>query len=52
MYVTYEVYADGRDVALRVGVVCEPQEQAGLSDAGVTDEEEFEEVVVSEFAFC
>lgn len=42
-----EVDADGGDVALGVGVVGESQEQAGLSDAGVTDEEELEEVVVS-----
>ena len=43
-----EVDADGRDVALRVRVVGEPQQQAGFPDAGVADEEQLEEVVVSE----
>lgn len=44
---THEVDADGRDVGLRVGVIGEPQEEAGLSNTGVSDEEELEEVVVS-----
>lgn len=44
---TNEVDTDCRDVRFRVGVVGEPQEKAGLSDTGVTDEEELEEVVVS-----
>lgn len=44
---TYEVDTDGRDVALGVGVVGEPKEQAGLSDTGVTDEQKLEQVVVS-----
>jgi len=42
-----EVHANRRDVALCVRIVGEPQQQAGLSDARVTDEEELEEVVVS-----
>lgn len=42
-----EVHADGRDVALSVGVVGETQQQARLSDAGVTDKQQLEEVVVS-----
>lgn len=44
---THEVDTDGRDVALGVCVVCETKEQARLSDTRVTDEKEFEEVVVS-----
>jgi hypothetical protein len=44
---TYEVDTDGGDVALGVGVVCEPEKQARLSDTGVADEEELEKVVVS-----
>lgn len=44
---TYEVDADGRDVGLGVGVVRESQQQARLSDARVSDQEKFEEVVVS-----
>lgn len=47
-YGTYEVHTDGGDVGLGVGVVGETKEQAGLSDTGVTDEEELEEVVVSD----
>lgn len=44
---THEVDTDGRDVGFRVGVIGEPQEKAGLSNTGVSDEEELEEVVVS-----
>ncbi len=45
---TYKVDTDGGDVGFRVGVVGETQQQARLSYTGVTDEEELEEVVVSE----
>ena len=41
-----EVHANGADVALRVGVVSEPQQEAGLAHAGVSDQQELEEVVV------
>ena len=44
---TYEVDTDRRDVGFRVGVVGEPKEEARLSNTGITDEEELEEVVVS-----
>jgi hypothetical protein len=44
---THEVDADSRDVALSVCVVGETEEQAGLSDTRVTDEQKLEEVVVS-----
>jgi hypothetical protein len=44
---TYEVDADRGDVGLGVGVIGKSQEQARLSDARVSDKEEFEEVVVS-----
>ena len=44
---THEVDTDGRDVGLGICVVGESQEQAGLSNTGVTDEEKLEEVVVS-----
>ena len=44
---TYEVDTDGGDVRLGVGVVGKSQQQARLSNTGVTDEEELEEVVVS-----
>lgn len=44
---TYEVDADSGDVGLSVGVVCESQEQTGLSNTGISDKEELEEVIVS-----
>ena len=44
---THEVDTDGRNVALSVCVVGKTEQQAGLSDTRVTDEEELEEVVVS-----
>lgn len=43
----YEVDTNCGDVGLGVCVVGESQKQAGLSNTGVTDEEELEEVVVS-----
>ena len=45
--IAYEVNADSRYVALCVCVVCKSEEQTGLSDSGITDEEQLEEVVVS-----
>lgn len=44
---TYEVNADCRDVAFGVGIISETKQQARLSNTGVTDEEQFEEVIVS-----
>jgi hypothetical protein len=44
---TYEINTDCGNVGFRVGIVGEPQEKAGLSDTGVSDEEELEEIVVS-----
>lgn len=44
---TYEVNTDGGNVALCVCVVRETEQQAGLSDTRITDEEEFKEVIVS-----
>ena len=46
----YKVDAYGGDVAFGVGVIRESEQQAGFSDAGVTDKKKFEEVVVSESA--
>lgn len=43
----YEVDTDCGDVGLGVCVVGESQQQARLSNTGVTDEEQLEEVVVS-----
>lgn len=43
----YEVDTDCGNIGLSVSVVGESQEQAGLSNTGVSDEEQLEEVVVS-----
>ena len=43
----YKVDTDCGDIGLGVSVVSESQEQAGLSNTGVSDEEQLEEVVVS-----
>lgn len=42
-----EVHANRRDVALSVGVIGEPQQQARLSYTRVSDQEQLEEVIVS-----
>ena len=42
---TYEVDTDGGDVALGVSVVGEPQQQAGLPHARVSDQQELKQVV-------
>lgn len=44
---THKVNTDGGDVGLSVGIVGESQQQARLSNTGVTDEEELEKVIVS-----
>jgi len=43
----FEVNTDRRDVGLGVGVVGKPEKQTGLSDTGISDEEELEEVVAA-----
>lgn len=43
----YKVDADCGDVGLGVGVIGKSQEQTRLSNTGVTDEEELEEIIVS-----
>jgi hypothetical protein len=42
---TYEIDANGGDVGLGVGVVGEPQQQARLSDTGVSNQQELEEKI-------
>lgn len=42
-----EVHANGRDVALRVRVVGEPEQQTRFPHARVSDQQQLEEVVVS-----
>jgi hypothetical protein len=44
---THEIDTDGRDVGLGIGVIGESQEKTRLSNTGVSDEEELEEIVVS-----
>jgi hypothetical protein len=45
--VTHEVDTDGGDVGFSVGVVGKSQKQARLSNTGISDEEELEEIIVS-----
>ena len=40
-----EVHADGGNVTLRVRVVRESQEEARLSNAGITDQKQFEQII-------
>eukprot|EP00295_Goniomonas_pacifica_P035461 CAMPEP_0175952210 /NCGR_PEP_ID=MMETSP0108-20121206/30620_1 /TAXON_ID=195067 ORGANISM="Goniomonas pacifica, Strain CCMP1869" /NCGR_SAMPLE_ID=MMETSP0108 /ASSEMBLY_ACC=CAM_ASM_000204 /LENGTH=234 /DNA_ID=CAMNT_0017278537 /DNA_START=113 /DNA_END=818 /DNA_ORIENTATION=- len=42
-----EVNTDGGDVALRVGIVREPEQQTTLADTRVADEEEFEKIIAA-----
>lgn len=44
---THEVNTDGGDVGLSVGIVGESEEETRLSNTGVSDKEELEEIVVS-----
>lgn len=44
---TYEIHANSRDVAFCVGVIGKSKEQTRLSNARISDKEEFEEVIVS-----
>lgn len=43
----HEVDANSGNVALRICIICEPQEQARLANTGISDKKELEEVVVS-----
>lgn len=42
----FEVNADGRDVALCVGIIRKAKQKARFADAGISDEEELEQIVV------
>mmetsp|Transcript_24079 Transcript_24079/g.75448 ORF Transcript_24079/g.75448 Transcript_24079/m.75448 type:complete len:263 (+) Transcript_24079:560-1348(+) len=42
----FKVDADGGDVALCVGIIRETQQEARLSDAAVTDQQELEEIII------
>jgi hypothetical protein len=44
---THKVNTDGADVAVDVGVISEPEEEAGLADGGVADQEKLEQVVTA-----
>lgn len=45
--VTYKIHTNRGDVAFRVGIVGESKKQARLSNTGVSNKQELEEVVVS-----
>ncbi len=40
-----EINTDCADVALRISVISKTQQQARLSDTGITDEKQFEKVI-------
>jgi hypothetical protein len=48
--VTYEIDADSRDVALRIRVVSESEQQARFAYAGVADKQKLEEVIAADTA--
>lgn len=43
----FEVHSDRTDVALCVCIICESEQQARLSDTGVSNEQKFEQVVTA-----
>lgn len=44
---TYEIDTNGGNVAFSVGIICEAQQQTRLSNTGVTNEKELEEVIAA-----
>lgn len=44
---TYKINADSRDVAFRVGIIGKTEQEARLSNTGVSDEEKLEKIIVS-----
>jgi hypothetical protein len=42
---TYKVYTNGGNVGFRVGIIRKSEQQTGLSNAGVSNQEQFEEVI-------
>lgn len=45
--ITYKIHTNRGDVAFRVGIIGESKKQARLSNTGVPNKQELEEVVVS-----
>lgn len=45
--VTYKIHTNRGDVAFRVGIIGKSKKQARLSNTGVSNKQELEEVVVS-----
>lgn len=44
---THEINTNRRDVALSVGVIRKPEQQARLADTRISDKQELEKIVVS-----
>jgi hypothetical protein len=44
---TYEIDANSGDVRFGICIVCESQQQAGLSNSRVSDKEKLEKIIVS-----
>ena len=45
--VAFKINPNGRNIALRIRIIREPQQQTGLADARVPDKEQLEKVIVS-----
>lgn len=48
----YKVDTNSGDVALSIRIIREPQQQARLSHTRVSDQEQLEEIIISEFILC
>jgi hypothetical protein len=44
---TYKVYTNGGNVGFRVGIIRKTEQQTRLSDTGVSNKEQFEEVIAA-----
>jgi hypothetical protein len=42
---TYKVYTNSGNVGFRVGIIRKSEQQTGLSDTGVSNKEQFKEVI-------
>ena len=42
---TYEIYADGGNVTLSVSIIGETKQETRLSNSGITDQQQLEQIV-------
>jgi len=45
---TYEIYADGGNVTLSVGIIGETKQETRLSNSGIADQQQLEQIVTEE----